>query len=335
MPSKTQRVYHDLNDLPSQRRVLTVGTFDGVHRGHQKLLNATADRADMLHLTSLVLTFEPVPAQVLRPDRFPGRICSPEEKLDLIGRSSVSSIVVLPFTLPFSKQTAELFMADIASKIEPVEMWVGEGFALGRDRGGTIERLSSLAAEYGFRLQALPRLQDRGSVISSSEIRRSLVNGDVSRAGELLGRRFSLSGKVIHGAHLGRTIGFPTANVEPDSDLLIPKDGIYASIAFIDSDNAEQDGRPAMTYIGTRPTVNTGSRLVETHLLDFDGDLYGRELRADFVAHLRDDERFDSLESMVEQLAHDEHFAREILRSELLISPRFAHGEEKAKRCGD
>lgn len=317
---KSQRVYHDLNNLPPRQRVLTVGTFDGVHRGHQKLLEATVNRANVLDLPSLVLTFEPVPAQVLRPDRFPGRICSPSEKLELIAKSSVTSIVVLPFTLSFSKQTAELFMADIARKIEPVEMWVGEGFALGRDRGGTIERLSVLAAEHGFRLQAVPRLQDGGSIISSSEIRRSLADGDVNRAGELLGRRFSLSGTVIHGAHLGRTIGFPTANVEPDSNLLIPKDGIYASRAFMDADDEERNGRPAMTYIGTRPTVNTGSRLVETHLLDFDGDLYGRELRADFVARLRDDERFDSVESMVEQLAQDEHVARTILGTELPMS---------------
>lgn len=303
-------IYEDLSALPAAKRVLTVGTFDGVHHGHQHLLQATTRRAAALGLPSMVLTFEPVPAQVLRPDRFSGRICSASEKLKLISRFPIDAITVLSFTLPFSRQTAEEFMSEIALRISPAEMLVGEGFALGRDRAGTIDRLSELGSELGFRVTAFPRLTEGGIVVSSSEIRRCLLAGHVSRARHLLGRPFSLTGTVIHGAHFGRTIGFPTANVEPASDLVIPKDGIYAAVAVIGSQTIS---RPAMTYIGTRPTVNTGGRLVETHLLDFDGDLYGQQLHVSLLAHLRDDQHFVSLDEMVDQLKRDESDTRDAL----------------------
>ena len=312
------QLYRDLSVIPHGARVLTVGTFDGVHRGHQLLLDLTAQRAVDLGLSSMVLTFEPVPAQVLRPDRFPGRICSAAEKLEHIARFPMDAITVLPFTVPFSKQTAEEFMSLIAAQINPVEMLVGEGFAMGRDRQGTVARLSVLAAERGFRLSSVPRLQDGEIIISSSEIRRSLAAGDVSRAGRFLGRPFSVTGRVIHGAHLGRTIGFPTANVEPAVGLIVPEDGIYASLASIGSKSRRY---PAMTYIGTRPTVNTGGRLVETHLLDFDGDLYGKQLSVDLLSHIRRDQRFDSLEAMVRQLKHDEVEARQVLQARLPAAP--------------
>jgi riboflavin kinase/FMN adenylyltransferase len=263
----------------------------------------------------MVLTFEPVPAQVLRPDRFPGRICSTGEKLRHISRHAIDAVTILAFTVPFSKQTPDQFMSEIAGKIKPAEMLVGEGFALGRDRAGTIDRLSVLAQEHGFTVNAVSRLQDGGTIISSSEIRRALAGGDVARAAHLLGRPFSITGNVIHGAHLGRTIGFPTANVEPASDLLVPKDGIYASLATVDPAVSR---RPAMTYIGTRPTVNTGGRLVETHLLDFDGDLYDQQLHVELIAHIRDDQRFDSLGSMVSQLKQDERATRNILQAHRL-----------------
>lgn len=331
MPSPMPALYSNFLAIPRERRVVTVGTFDGVHRGHQKLIAATIHRARSLGVPSLVLTFEPVPAQVLRPDHFPGRICSAPAKLRQIARQPINAIAVVDFTIPFSKQTAEAFMARIGEKLDPVELLVGEGFALGKDREGTIERLTTIAGDLGFQLIAVPRLEDHGMVVSSSQIRRCLSSGDVARAGELLGRRYTISGEVVHGAHLGRTIGFPTANVEPEPTLLVPKDGIYAAQASIGSDSAQL---PAITYIGTRPTVNTGGRLVETHLLDFDGDLYGQKLSADLLVQLRDDERFESVEAMIKQLQMDEAAARGVL-SRALNVPLNAQADESAAGQGD
>ena len=310
-------------DLTPGPRIVTIGTFDGVHLGHQHLLQSAVRRGRELALPVLGVTFEPPPARVLRPDHFPGRICSAAEKHDYLLASGIDRVLILAFTRDFAQQTPEAFMAELVRRTSPRELWVGEAFALGKNRAGDIPRLTAIGASLGFRVVAVPRLTAEGHVISSSAIRSAILAGDAGTARHLLGRPFRVTGEVIHGAHFGRTIGFPTANVAPPPDLVPLADGIYASLAWLPSDEAP---RPAMTYVGTRPTVNSGVRLVETHLLDFDGDLYGQMLRVDVLERLRADAVFDGLEAMVAQLRRDEANARAVLarvaQSERAISRR-------------
>ena len=301
------RRLREFADLPPAARIVTIGTFDGVHRGHRELLRQTVARARALGCQALAVTFEPVPAQILRPDRFPGRICSPEEKLDRLAGAGLDEVLILEFSRDFSEQTPEEFLGALAAAAKPRELWVGEAFALGRNRSGDVGRITEIGGELGFRVVVVERLTDDGELISSSAIRQAVMAGDAARARRFLGRPFRVAGPVIHGAHLGRTIGYPTANLEPPRDLAPLADGIYVSAVTLPGDEA---ARPAMTYVGTRPTVNGGARLVESHLLDFDGDLYGQIIRIDVLDHVRGDATFAGLDELVAQLRRDEQDTR-------------------------
>jgi riboflavin kinase/FMN adenylyltransferase len=296
-----------LGQLEPRGRVVTIGTFDGVHLGHRSLLSRARGRARELGVSTLAVTFEPLPAMVLRPERFLGRLCTPEEKLDRLYDGGADEVVTLEFSRDFSQQSPEEFLAALGAAARPVEVLVGEAFALGKDRAGNVARLGEIAGRLGFVVRAVPRLTDGETVISSSVIREAITEGDVRRAWRYLGRPFRVSGPVVHGAHFGRTIGYPTANVVPPRELVGLADGIYASFAILPDGRGP---RPAMTYVGSRPTVNTGDRLIETHLLDFSADLYGRELQVDVVERLRADEQFATVEAMVAQLRLDEANAR-------------------------
>ncbi len=301
-----------LEDLPPGERVVTIGTFDGVHRGHRRLLDRAVQRGRELGLPVTGITFEPVPAAVLRPEAFPGRIATEEEKLQQLAAAGLHETVVIPFTRELSRWSPEQFMAWLKEKTGLRELWVGEEFALGKDRTGTVERLTEIGADLGFQVIAVPRLTNGEEVVSSSRVRSAVLNGDVATARRLLGRPFRVTGEVVHGQHLGRAIGFPTANVAPPTGLAPLADGIYAAWAWLLGDIAP---RPAVAYVGNRPTVDGGDRMVETHLLDFDGDLYGQTLSTDLLERLRPDERFDSLEALVAQMEIDKARAREVLTS--------------------
>jgi len=291
-------------------RVVTIGTFDGVHIGHAKLISSTRDRATELGARSTIVTFEPVPASVLRPDKFAGRICTAGRKLTLLEAFHTDEIVVLEFNRSLAARSPEDFLAELKERTELTELWVGEGFALGRDRVGDVTRISEIGNSLDFRTVAMPRVVDGSEVISSSSIRRAIESGNVAFAAESLGRPFSVSGEVIHGAHLGREIGFPTANFFPPEGLVQLGDGIFVSLVILAGD---AKARPAMTYVGTRPTINSGVRQIETHLLDFEGDLYGQTIEVDMLEKLRDDQRFPNLDAMIDQLAVDEARSRALL----------------------
>lgn len=305
-------MYSSLDTLPRAAYVVTVGTFDGMHLGHQHLLKSAMERGQMLGTGTLVVTFEPSPAQVLRPETFQGRLITIEEKCSLIFESGDAEVVVLPFTKAFACTTADDFLTQLSEKLSVAELWVGEEFAMGKDRQGTIDHLIRLGDSLGFRVTAVPRVALDDEVVSSSRIRSMILAGDVMGASTMLGRRFKVTGIVCEGARLGRTIGFPTANVLPPSDLISLADGIYASFARIEG---EPLARPAMTYIGTRPALNPGDRVIETHLFDFDRDIYGAQLATEFVQRLRPDANFESVDALIAQMRRDEQAARGILAS--------------------
>jgi riboflavin kinase/FMN adenylyltransferase len=299
-----------LEELPPGERIVSVGTFDGVHLGHQHLLRRAVERANDLGLRAVAVTFEPPPPAVLRPDRFAGRICEPGDKLRAIAATGVDEITIIPFTRDYSRTSPEEFMADLARGTHLRELWVGEGFALGKDRAGDIPRLTEIGQDLGFSVVAMPRISLDGETVSSSEIRRAIQAGDARTARRLLGRPFRVSGEVVEGKKLGRAMGFPTANVVPPPDLVVPADGIYAAWAWLPGDAAP---RPAVTYVGKRPAVNTGERMIETHLLDFDADIYGQTLRVDLLERLRPDADFPSLDALIAQMEIDKANARRIL----------------------
>ena len=301
------------DDLPPGERIVTIGTFDGVHRGHRRLLDRAVQRGKELGLPVTGVTFEPVPAAVLRPEAFSGRISTPEEKLERLAEAGLDEIVVVPFTPELSRWSPETFMAWLQEKTGLRELWVGEGFALGKDRAGTVERLAEIGTDLGFRVVAVPRLTNGEEVVSSSRVRAAVMSGDVATARRLLGRPFRVEGEVVHGQHLGRAIGFPTANVVPPAGLAPLADGIYAAWGWLPGDETP---RPAVAYVGSRPTVDAGERMVETHLLDFDGDLYGKTLSTDLLERLRPDARFESLEKLVAQMEIDKTRAQHMLKRE-------------------
>jgi riboflavin kinase/FMN adenylyltransferase len=297
------RIVHSLEAVGTRRSVVTIGTFDGVHRGHEMLIRGAAERARELGIPAVIVTFEPIPASVLRSESFIGRICSVEEKLSVLTSLGADVIAVVRFDRELAAQTAEWFVERLLETTGMVELWVGEAFALGRNRSGNVARLAELGDQLGFRVNALARLGDENGVISSSRIRQAVLDGDVATAAQLLGRPVTVRGEVVRGNQLGRTIGYPTANVAPPPGLLPLADGIYASEARLPG---ETTWRPSMTYIGTRPTVNTGPRAVETHILDFDGDLYGAVIDVAVLQRLRPDEHFGGVEELIAQLRRDE-----------------------------
>jgi riboflavin kinase / FMN adenylyltransferase len=298
--------------------VATIGTFDGVHVGHRWLLQHVADRANQLDASSAAVTFEPIPVSVLRPDVYRGRICSANEKIDLLRQSGVDHVDVIVFTRELAGRTAEEFLTDLHRRLDLQELWVGSDFALGRNRSGTAEVIASISEELGFSTTVVKRVQTGDRPISSTAIRQAIAEGDVRAAAQLLGRPFRLQGEVIHGAHLGRKIGYPTANFVPPPGITPIADGIYASYALLPG---EIDLREAMTYVGTRPTVDGHDRQIETHILDFDGDLYGQVLTVDMVDRVRGDQTFDGLEPLIQQLKMDETAVREILQQTREKSP--------------
>lgn len=301
------RILNQLSDVSSEHGIVTIGTFDGVHLGHQALLKGAVHRAAELATTCLVITFEPIPAQVLRPVQFSGRICPAAEKVARIAETGPDEVLTYPFDLTVAQMSADQFMTGIAEATQLRELWVGEEFALGKGRAGGIEQLTEIGERLGYRVHAVPRSEDLDGVISSSRVRHAVQLGDISLANRLLGRPFVVTGEVIHGAQFGRTIGFPTANVAPPVDQVPLADGIYASRTTVPG---HAEPMHSMTYVGTRPSVNTGARQIETNILDFDADLYGQVLSVEMMQRLRPDAFFPSVDALVAQLKIDEAVTR-------------------------
>jgi riboflavin kinase / FMN adenylyltransferase len=307
-------VVRDLAELAgSGPYAVTIGRFDGVHRGHRHLIDQAVASARQQGWRSLAITFEPHPEQIFRPDQPVTRLTTAVQKEALLATSGVDAVAILPFSLDFSRQTAEEFIAELAAATQLRELWIGEDFALGYKRAGTATRLAELGREHGYAVHVVPRIRLHGTeMISATNIRRHIQEGNVRLAEELLGRPYALTGIVVHGAKRGRTIGYPTANLAHKEELIVPTLGIYATL--VDVPGVVQ-GHAAMTSVGVRPVFDNGERMVEAHLLDWSGDLYDRPLTLHFLEWLRPEENFPSVEALIAQMARDGVQTGEVVRA--------------------
>jgi riboflavin kinase/FMN adenylyltransferase len=300
--------------------VVTIGRFDGVHLGHRHLLDQTIADARDQDIRALAITFEPHPEQIFRPDAPLQRLTTPAAKAALLAASGVDAVAILPFSAEFARQTAEEFVAVLVAATGLRALWIGADFALGHKRGGNADRLTELGQEAGFAVHTVERIRLHGTeMISATNIRRHIVAGNVALAAQLLGRPYALVGTVVHGAKRGRTIGYPTANLDQAPELIVPPNGIYATTVSV-ADMVEDHA--AMTSVGVRPVFDNGERQVEAHLLDWSGDLYGRTLCLNFLEWLRPEENFPSVEALIEQMARDGVATREVIAKR--------HADEKA-----
>jgi riboflavin kinase/FMN adenylyltransferase len=299
-------VVQSLADLSPAPSVLTIGTFDGVHRGHQRLIGHVVARARARGVRSVVLTFDPHPRAILAPESAPPRLTTVADEAALIASLGVDVLVIYPFTRETANTAARDFMAMVARAVRPVEVWVGDDFAFGKGREGNLDVLRDLGTEFGYLLNVLPRVHlgdaPEGEMIGSSGIRTHLLAGEVAAAARLLGRPYVLRGPVVRGAGRGRQIGFPTANTQVASGIVVPKDGIYATWVTIEDDPTRY---PAMTYIGPRPQFDNGPRSVEPNLIDWDGDLYDKAIAVHFIEWLRGDARFACVDDLIAQMRRD------------------------------
>ncbi len=287
---------------------LTIGVFDAVHRGHQMLIKRARDQARLRALTSLVFTFERHPLALLAPVYCPPALTQPETKARLIGELGVDLCLLLPFTREIAAVSAEAFIADVLLGLCRAQyVACGWNFSFGEGGKGDTALLRRRGRELGFEVELCDALVHGSSPISSSRIRQLLLDGRVAEAAEMLRRPYGFCGEVVPGSQRGRRIGYPTANLRPPADQLIPADGVYA----VQVQGADER-RGGMLNIGRRPTFEASGRTIEAHLFDFSGDLLGRRLEVRFLERLRDERKFDSVERLAEQLKQDETAARRI-----------------------
>lgn len=281
--------------------VLALGNFDGLHRGHVKIVERIQRGANERGGTSVVLTFDPHPPKILRPDKAPALLMTKAQKIEALGKAGIQGVAVVRFTREMSQWEPEMFVRTILVEwLRVAEVWVGADFLFGRDRSGNFTLLKSLGAQYGFRAEKIDPIRYKDFVVSSTRIRRLVSEGRVDEAGALLGHHYAIDGVVVEGAKRGREIGFPTANLSTENDLL-PPHGVYATALSIDG-----AVYPSVTNIGQRPTF--GEQLattVEAHLIGQTMDLYGRKLRLAFVQRLRDERKFADIEGLQDQIAAD------------------------------
>ena len=302
------------------RSVITVGTFDGVHRGHQKILQYLTERARKRDGRSTVVSFDPHPREVVRDESVP-LLTTIDERSELLDAAGIDRFVIIPFTREFSQRSAENFASDILyERVGLQEIVVGYDHGFGKGRKGDVSTLEELGEERGFTVDVIPAQYQSGpasgengeAVISSTRIRKLLLEyGKVSEAEGLLGRRYSFTGTVVKGEGRGRQLGYPTANLRPDDQRkLIPKKGVYAVTAHLPSQGATRGG---MMNIGSRPTFEDEGLHLEVHLFDWKDDLYGQEVRVEFVRHIRNEQQFDSVDALKKQLSRDEVRCKKLL----------------------
>ena len=281
--------------------VLALGNFDGVHRGHRKILERVRRGAGEHSATSVVMTFDPHPSRVVRPDKAPPLLMTMVQKLDALAAAGLHGAAIVRFTRPLSQWDPEMFVRTVlVDWLRVAEVWVGANFLFGHDRSGNFSMLRMLGGRYGFKAEKIDAVRYKDFVVSSTRIRRLISEGRVDEAAALLGHEYYLDGTVIKGDRRGTQIGFPTANLCTENELL-PPNGVYATTTKVG-----EIVYPSITNVGIRPTVDeTGRMTIETHIFNFDRDLYGAAIQIGFVQRLRDERAFDSLDLLKAQIADD------------------------------
>lgn len=306
------KVYRSLEEFePLANAVVTQGTFDGVHIGHQKILDRVRNIATQKGGESVLLTFFPHPRMVLQPDDNTLRLLSTtEEKIERLRKAGIDHLLVIPFTLEFSRQSSMQFVRDVlVNTIGVKTLVIGYDHRFGKNREGSMEDLHELGQVYGFEVEEIPPQDIDDVTVSSTKIRNALQESEVDVAAKFLGYHYPISGKVVAGNSLGKTIGFPTANIVVEETYkLIPNDGVYAVRVIVDG---EIYG--GMANMGKQPTFDNRNHAFEVHIFDFNADIYGRIIRVEFVAHLRSEMKFSGVDALIAQLKQDENTARNVL----------------------
>lgn len=300
------KIFHGTDNANILRStVLTLGVFDGLHLGHQKIIQKVVSRAKAVNAVPTVITFDPHPRAVLYPESSPPLLQTLDQRLANFNVLGIEQAIVIRFNQEFANQNAEVFLRDIVhERLQAKEVFLGKGFAFGKNRGGNIELLKKISAELGFFADEVPEITVRGQRISSSKIRELLADGKINFARRMLGRPYGVEGQIIHGDQRGRSIGFPTANLKP-RNRVIPKYGVYATANLIDG-----KWRRSITNVGVRPTFEGDKEpSIESYIFDFDGDLYGDVLRVRFLHRIRDERKFSGIEELKNQIEKDTHRA--------------------------
>lgn len=303
----------DLESLSLVGAYLSVGVFDGVHRGHRAILEPMVAAARAVGATAVALTFDPHPAVVFSGPREGFLLTSPDERAVYLERLGVDVLITYPFSRDAAATPARQFVEVLKRHLGFSKLWVGHDFAMGYKREGDVPTLKALGAEMGFEVHAIAALENGEGPISSTRIRQHLAAGEVESANALLGRPYSLRGVIIRGDGRGRTIGIPTANLQLSPDRATPANGVYAGWAVVGKERVM-----AVTNIGVRPTFEHAAprRTLEAHLLDFDRDLYGLEIELEFTARLRGEQKFSGVDALVTQIHADIQQARQFLRAQ-------------------
>ena len=288
--------------------VLALGNFDGMHRGHLKIIERVRRGAEERSATAVAMTFDPHPSKIVRPDKAPPLLMTNQQKLDALARAGMHGVAIVRFTADLAQWDPETFVRTVLVEwLHVAEVWVGANFLFGHDRAGTFSMLRSLGARYGFRAEKIDPVRYKDFVVSSTRIRRLVTEGRVDEAGALLGHHYAIEGAVVTGQKRGRGLGFPTANLCVENEL-VPPHGVYATTAMLNG-----MAYPSITNIGTRPTFESGEEsVVEAHLLNFDKDLYNVRMKLGFVQRLRDEKKFDGIASLKRQIEADRDHARDL-----------------------
>ena len=297
------KIYRDLNEIDDDARggALSIGKFDGLHLGHRKIIANLVARARRLRRPAVLFTFDPTPAQVIRPDQAPPALCDQQEKISLLERLGVDALVVYPTDKAFLRQTAkEFFQNAVVNRLQAAALVEGRNFVFGSDKVGDGASLRALCESAGVALEIVPPVELRSQSVSSSAIRLALAKGDLQSANAQLGRFYRLKGVVSRGDARGRTLGYPTANLA-QVETVVPKPALYAALASL----PDGSRKPAAVNIGGNPTFGVDALKIEAHILDFSGDLYGRPACLDLVEKIRDIQTFDSKDALIRQMDAD------------------------------
>jgi len=288
--------------------VLALGNFDGLHRGHLKIIERVRRGAAEHGGTPMAMTFDPHPSRVVRPDKAPPLLMTKEQRLEAFERAGISAVAVVRFTAELSQWDPEMFVRTVLVEwLRVSDVWVGANFLFGHGRSGNFSTLRTLGQRYGFRADKIDPVRYKEFVVSSTRVRRLVSEGRMDEAGALLGHQFYIDGRVVPGAHRGKSLGFPTANLETSNELL-PPNGVYATMTTIDG-----IVHPSITNVGVRPTFgDTSKTTIEAYLLGYDGDLYGRQVRLSFVQRLRDERKFDDVDALRAQIEADRRRAERL-----------------------